>query len=67
MKKTVTLLVFALTLSLSAAVWAGGEQCDHAAHAKTASAAHAAHGWLGIETDKFSSGTGTLTGLEMAG
>ncbi|HEX3530717.1 MAG TPA: PDZ domain-containing protein [Thermoanaerobaculia bacterium] len=50
MKKTVTLLALALTLALSAAVWAGGEQCDHAAHnAKTAAAAH---GWLGIETDK---------------
>lgn len=59
MKKTVTLLALALTLSLSAAVWAGGEQCDHAAHnAKTA----AAHGWLGIETDKSHTVTAVAAG-----
>ena len=50
MKKTVTLLALALTLSLSAAVWAGGEKCDHEAH--NAKMAAGAHGWLGIETDK---------------
>jgi S1-C subfamily serine protease len=49
MRKTVSLLVLALTLAVSAVALAGGEQCDHAAHkAKMA----AAHGWLGLETDK---------------
>jgi S1-C subfamily serine protease len=49
MRKTVSLLVLALTLALSAVALAGGEQCDHAAHQAKAAAAH---GWLGIETDK---------------
>jgi S1-C subfamily serine protease len=57
MRKTVSLLVLALTLALSAVALAGGEQCDHSTnhaahqagyHEKTA----AAHGWLGVELDK---------------
>lgn len=49
MRKTVSLLALALTLALSAAAFAGGESCDKAAHNAKAAAAH---GWLGIETDK---------------
>ena len=49
MRKTISLLALALTLALSAAAFAGGENCEKAAHnAKMA----ASHGWLGIETDK---------------
>jgi S1-C subfamily serine protease len=50
MRKTVSLLVLALTLAISAVAMAGGEQCkkDAAYKAKMA----AAHGWLGLETDK---------------
>jgi C-terminal processing protease CtpA/Prc len=49
MRKTVSLLALALTLAVSAASFAGGEQCDKEAHARKAKLA--AHGWLGIETD----------------
>jgi S1-C subfamily serine protease len=49
MKKTISLLALALTLALSAAAFAGGENCDKAAHSRKAKLA--AHGWLGIETD----------------
>ena len=50
MRKTISLLALALTFVFTAAALAGGEQCaqEHAAR----KAKLAAHGWLGIETDK---------------
>ena len=51
MRKTASLLALALTLAFTTAALAGhGENCDKAAHARKAKLA--AHGWLGIETDK---------------
>lgn len=58
MRKTVSLLALALTLALSAAAFAGGENCDKAAHSRKAKLA--AHGWLGIETDHGAQGATTV-------
>ena len=54
MKKTVSLLALALMLALVPAVFAGGEQCAREHAAKKAKLA--AHGWLGIETEKTADG-----------
>jgi len=53
MRKTITLLALALTFAFTTAALAGGEKCakEHAAR----QAKLAAHGWLGIETDKAAS------------
>jgi S1-C subfamily serine protease len=58
MRKTITLLALALTFAYAGAVLAGGEQCAREHAAKQAKMA--AHGWLGIETDKAAS-TPTVT------
>lgn len=53
MKKTVTLVAFALVFALVTAAFAGGKGADcatDAAHAKKAKMA--AQGWLGIDTEK---------------
>jgi S1-C subfamily serine protease len=56
MKRTVSFLALALVLTLGAAstALAGGEKCAHASKAahKEKAAKMAAHGWLGIETEK---------------
>ena len=54
MKKTVTLLALALMLALVPAVFAGGEQCAREHAAKKAKLA--AHGWLGLDTEKTADG-----------
>jgi S1-C subfamily serine protease len=64
MKKTVSLLALALTLALSAAAFAGGENCDKAAHSRKAKLA--AHGWLGIETDYAAGAQGAPTVVDVA-
>jgi S1-C subfamily serine protease len=54
MKRTVSFLALALTLGFGSAALAGGEKCAHAskeAH-KEKAAKMAAHGWIGIETEK---------------
>ncbi|HEX7186546.1 MAG TPA: PDZ domain-containing protein [Thermoanaerobaculia bacterium] len=50
MKRSISLLAIALMFALTAPALAGGEQCakEHAAK----KAKMAAHGWLGIETEK---------------
>jgi S1-C subfamily serine protease len=56
MKRTVSFLALALALTLgfSSAALAGGEKCAHASKAahKEKAAKMAAHGWIGIETEK---------------
>jgi C-terminal processing protease CtpA/Prc len=54
MKKTVSLLALALMLALVPAVFAGGEQCAREHAAKKAKLA--AHGWLGLDTEKTADG-----------
>ena len=54
MKKTATLLALALMLTLVPAVFAGGEQCAREHAAKKAKMA--AHGWLGLDTEKTADG-----------
>jgi S1-C subfamily serine protease len=67
MKRIVPLLVLAFVLVLSSAVFAGGEECAHAA--KTASAHNArkaelaAHGWLGLKTAKEAAGGYRVTAV----
>jgi S1-C subfamily serine protease len=56
MKRTVPLLVLALILALSSLALAGGEKCAHDAAHKAKAAKMAAHGWLGIKTDKDADG-----------
>jgi C-terminal processing protease CtpA/Prc len=63
MRKTVSLLALALTLTASVAAFAGGEKCAKEAHNRKAKLA--AHGWLGIETDH-AAGEGAPTVVEVA-
>ena len=56
MKRTVPFLVLALLLALSASAFAGGEKCAREAAYKEKAAKMAAHGWLGIKTDKDAAG-----------
>ena len=56
MKRTVPFLVLALTLALSSAAYAGGEKCAREAAHKEKAAKMAAHGWLGLKTDKDAAG-----------
>jgi C-terminal processing protease CtpA/Prc len=59
MKRALSLLVLALSLVTASAAFAGGEKCAHDAKmaaAKTRKAELAAHGWLGIKTDKDAAG-----------
>ncbi|HEX9940875.1 MAG TPA: PDZ domain-containing protein [Thermoanaerobaculia bacterium] len=58
MKRKISLLALALILALSSAALAGGEKCAHesqAAH-KEKAAKMAAHGWLGLKTEKDAAG-----------
>ena len=60
MKRALSLLVLALSLVTASAAFAGGEKCAHDAKmaaAKTRKAELAAHGWLGIKTDKDAAGS----------
>ncbi len=56
MKRSVPLLVLALLLALTTAAFAGGEKCArdaaHKAAHKEKAAKMAAHGWLGLKTEK---------------
>lgn len=54
MKKMVSLLALALMVTLAPAVFAGGEKCAHEHAAKKAKMA--AHGWLGLDTEKTADG-----------
>ena len=60
MKAKISLVLLALLLALSSAALAGGEKCAHDAKAQAAhkekAANMAAHGWLGIKTDKDADG-----------
>jgi C-terminal processing protease CtpA/Prc len=60
MKAKISLVVLALVLALSSAALAGGEKCAHDAKAHAAhkekAAKMAAHGWLGLKTDKDADG-----------
>ena len=59
MKRNVSLLALALTLALSSAAFAGGENCPHEAKAKAQSARKAelaTKGWMGFKTEKDASG-----------
>lgn len=51
MKRSISLLAIALMFALTAPALAGGESCSHEAKAAK-KAKMAAHGWLGIETEK---------------
>jgi C-terminal processing protease CtpA/Prc len=64
MRKTVSLLALVLTLALSAAAFAGGENCDKETHSRKAKLA--AQGWLGIETDHPAAGQGSPTVVQVA-
>jgi S1-C subfamily serine protease len=66
MKRTIPLLVLALSLALASAAVAGGEKCAHdakVAAAKTRKAELAAHGWLGIKTEKDAAGAYRVTAV----
>ena len=66
MKRTISLLALALSLALTSAAFAGGEKCAHdakVAAAKARKAELAAHGWLGIKTDKDASGAYRVTAV----
>jgi S1-C subfamily serine protease len=60
MKAKTSLVLLALLLALSSAALAGGEKCAHDAKAQAAhkekAAKMAAHGWLGLKTDKDADG-----------
>jgi C-terminal processing protease CtpA/Prc len=56
MKRSVPFLVLSLLLALSAAAFAGGEKCAREAAHKEKAAKMAAHGWLGLKTDKDAAG-----------
>jgi S1-C subfamily serine protease len=66
MKRALSLLVLALSLTTASAAFAGGEKCAHdakVAAAKTRKAELAAHGWLGIKTDKDAAGAYRVTAV----
>src|SRR5262245_40385539 len=63
MKRTVPFLVLALLLALSASAFAGGEKCAREAAHKEKAAKMAAHGWLGIKTDKDAAGAVRVTSV----
>ncbi len=66
MKRALSLLVLALSLTLASAAFAGGEKCAHdakVAAAKAKKAELAAHGWLGIKTDKDAAGAYRVTAV----
>jgi S1-C subfamily serine protease len=56
MKAKISLVLLALLLALSSAALAGGEKCAKDAAHKEKAASMAAHGWLGIKTDKDAEG-----------
>jgi S1-C subfamily serine protease len=56
MKAKISLVLLALLLALSSAALAGGEKCAKDAAHKEKAAKMAAHGWLGIKTDKDADG-----------
>jgi S1-C subfamily serine protease len=66
MKRALSLLVLALSLTTASAAFAGGEKCAHdakVAAAKAKKAELAAHGWLGIKTDKDAAGAYRVTAV----
>ena len=66
MKRALSLLVLALSLATASAAFAGGEKCAHdakVAAAKAKKAELAAHGWLGIKTDKDAAGAYRVTAV----
>ncbi|HEY7213584.1 MAG TPA: PDZ domain-containing protein [Thermoanaerobaculia bacterium] len=56
MKAKISLVLLALLLALSSAALAGGEKCAKDAAHKEKAAKMAAHGWLGLKTDKDADG-----------
>ena len=63
MKVKISLLALALILALSTAALAGGEKCAHDAAHKEKAAKMAAHGWLGLKTDKTADGSWRVTSV----
>ena len=66
MKRALSLLVLALSLTTASAAFAGGEKCAHDAKVAAAKAKKAelvAHGWLGIKTDKDAAGAYRVTAV----
>ena len=63
MKVKISLLALALVLALSSVALAGGEKCATEAAHKEKAAKMAAHGWLGLKTDKDASGAVRVTSV----